>query len=217
MKNISCHSEYVIFDLDDTLISTKKRHFTIYTDFLLLFSFTPLNFQDYLKKRNEGLNNREIISLHSIDLTTSFEDFWTKRIEDWDYLKLDECIVDTTLLAEFKSLTETFFILLSLRSNEQTANQQFRSLPFANLFDEAVFLKHSSRDNPKKRWIQKFKKCDKIILFIGDSETDAEAAINNKISFAGVSTGWKNLNSEPIFENINDALRKITNEYQAKT
>lgn len=217
MKNISCNIDYIVFDLDDTLINTKNRHYQIYSDFLYLHSITPLQFQDYLNMRADGISNRGIIALHARNLVSPFEDFWKTSIENSNYLALDTCTVESLLLAELKKITATSFILLSLRSNKQTAKNQFKSFPFSALFDMVVFLKHATNTNPKANWLKKFNNSKNIRFFIGDTNSDAEASLQNNILFLGVETGWKRPFAEFIFTDINSLLNNLCYEYKAKT
>lgn len=214
IPNSSCLPDLIIFDLDDTLIDTRQRHYQVYQDFLAKHSTAPLSFPAYVSKRAGGLKNKDIIALHDAGLVTGFEEFWRGAIESPEYLSFDREIVEAELLGELKGRTSARFVILSLRSNEQTARRQFGSLPFAFLFDEAIFTGHRPGENPKTEAINNLKTNFDILFFAGDSDPDAEAAASCGIPFFGVATGWKKPEAEPVFPNINALLKNQIREFQ---
>ncbi|MEO8568804.1 MAG: HAD hydrolase-like protein, partial [Ginsengibacter sp.] len=115
----------VIFDLDDTLIDTQKRHFNIVKDFLKEVG-KSLDFEEYLniRKKNNWPNSGIIKKVCPLKVD-DFSSFWRLNIENMKYLKHDIEIVDTALLNELKTKRPCDFILLSLRSNPASAEEQF--------------------------------------------------------------------------------------------
>lgn len=216
MQSTSCLKKCVLFDLDDTLINTKRRHYHIYCDFLKRSNLTPISYRKYLQKRREGLTNKEVIALSAKNLTSSFGTFWNQSIESPKYLVYDNIIVNTELLNTLKSETQARFVLLSLRSNEETAEDQFTSFPFADLFEDIIFLKHSSSQNPKIKVINQLKEKFQVLFFTGDTESDFQAALTNDITFYGLKTGWVVLENIVPYFSINHLIKEYLHEFRKR-
>lgn len=210
MKNLSCDKKVFLFDLDDTLINTKLRHYTIISDFLIKHEIEPYDFEHYISLRNKGMSNKSVVCAKNKLLGNAFDVFWKNAIEDGKYLELDECIVNIELLEKAKKKFSANFIVLSLRSNYKSARLQFESLPFAKLFNQVIFLPHDCVVNPKKKWIKGFIENHSVLFFVGDSWSDYEAAIFNGVKFYWVSTGWHSKYGGSIaFDNINTFLQNL--------
>lgn len=196
----------IIFDLDDTLIDTKKRHFEIVVEFLKARG-KVLGFNEYqnLRKKNNWSNKQLIDNLYS--LGDEFSIFWRLNIENAEYLKYDVEIVNTQLLSKIKAKDSYDFILLSLRSNFKTAEDQFKRFCFSSLIDKYYFLKHSDL-NPKIEELKRLHEIYPQLFFIGDSNMDCDAAKKAGVDFVGVQTGIYDITCQPIFDNINDFLIK---------
>jgi phosphoglycolate phosphatase-like HAD superfamily hydrolase len=203
-----------LFDLDDTLINTRQRHYSVYQDFLKCKGVPPLTFEKYAQLRKNGHNNKAVIATHSKDLLAPFEEFWKTSIESQQYLALDTLLVDISLLKKLKEVSQASFILLSLRSNPKTAEDQFDGLPFASFFEERLFLQHSKNYNPKIYAIRILMEQNEIEFFIGDTASDQEASEYNHITFFGTRTGWIPPSTSLIFDNINFFLKEKINEYR---
>src|SRR4051812_29766720 len=109
----------LVFDLDDTLIDTRRRHFQVVHDFLTLKEITPFSFDEYLEKRKRGtLSNIDLIRLcyPGKTLDKHFKDFWKENIESSYYLNFDTTIVDFDLLKQVSTANDIY--ILSLRSNK---------------------------------------------------------------------------------------------------
>src|SRR6188768_3299153 len=96
------NTNVIVFDLDDTLIDTKKRHYNIVKDFLFSYG-KSLNFEHYLEiRKSTKLSNKQIIQqYYSLD-ENEFSAFWKLNIENPDYFKYDVELVDCILLKKFK-------------------------------------------------------------------------------------------------------------------
>jgi phosphoglycolate phosphatase-like HAD superfamily hydrolase len=202
----------ILFDLDDTLIDTKKRHYTVVSDFINNYG-KSLVFEDYLKIRKEKnwTNGQVIKNLFSLN-ESDFYLFWKSNIENPAYLQYDVEIVNSDLLSEFKAKYLIKFILISLRSNSKSAIEQFRKFQFSSLFDESYFLRHADL-NPKIEKVNYCKQFYRHLTFISDSQDDCRAAQVNGIEFIGVQSGINQLKCEKQFIDINSYLLNQRNEY----
>ena len=197
----------IIFDLDDTLIDTRKRHFNIVVDFLNTHG-KLLNFEEYLdvRKSNHQTNKEFIKNVCALN-ENEFSLFWQLNIENPEYLKYDFEIVDSKLLKELKVNGSYDFILLSLRSNFQSAEDQFEKFSFSFLFDKHYFFKHASL-NPKIEKLKSFKESYPNLTFVSDNREDCNAAAEAGVEFVGVQTGMYDMICKNRFDDINSFLLK---------
>ena len=204
----------VIFDLDDTLINTRKRHYHVVKLFFnSKFNDEFFDFETYSNFRISGKSNYEIISSVFNVNYLEFKKFWLLNIEESSSLFFDKNIVLLKLLKEIKKKFEFDFYVVSLRSNKVNALNQVRRMNFYNEFKEFIFLSHSDL-NPKVQILKELNKKREIEFFIGDSYTDYEAAKQNEIKFIHVQTGWERKHDVYVesFKDINCALKNIFNE-----
>jgi phosphoglycolate phosphatase-like HAD superfamily hydrolase len=199
------NTKAIVFDLDDTLIDTKERHFNVVKDFISAYGKT-LNFEEYLNMRkfNNWSNSEIIKQIYNLN-ENDFSSFWKINIERREYLNYDVEIVNNDLLMKLKSKGDYDFILLSLRSDFDTAEEQFKNFSFCFLFDKYFFLKHNDI-NPKIEKLKYYKNLYKHIIFISDSQADYNAATNAGIEFIGVQSGIYHLFCNENFDNINSFL-----------
>jgi phosphoglycolate phosphatase-like HAD superfamily hydrolase len=198
----------VLFDLDDTLIDTRKRHFEIVKDFVGRYS-KELNFDDYImmRKTNNWSNSQVIQQKFGLN-KDEFTLFWKRNIECRQYLEHDNEIVSYTLLENLKATGLYDFILLSLRSNPQSAEQQFQKFAFSKLFNEYAFLQHADV-NPKILKLKYYKSLYRHLVFISDSQDDCHAATLSGVDFVGVQSGIYHLSCHTNFDDVNSFLKTL--------
>ncbi len=203
-------SKMIIFDLDDTLIDTKKRHFNIISDFLQHFFAEKklISFSEYLILRKKNcFSNFDVINFLRNEKIEKkfFENYFLQRIEQENDLKTDSEIVNFDFLKNLKQKNIKLMVL-SLRSNIENAIKQVKNFQFSTFIDDFIFLKHS--DNPKTKVLSEIKGKNEILFYAGDSVIDYEAAIQNNISFFGVKTGFYEYDFS-IYSDINEVLLKF--------
>jgi len=203
----------LIFDLDDTLIDTRRRHYHIVTDFLKLNGITnSLSFNEYvnIRRENSFTNLQLLMHFYSAErIEDRFKLFWKENIENPKYLSLDELIVDLDLLKNIS--IENDLYILSLRSNHFNALNQVKSFPFYKLFKKILFLDYQNERNPKTNELLILRQLYHQIRFIGDSESDKEAAINSSVNFVLVLTGIYKITNTTFFFDVNNFLKTNLN------
>ncbi len=203
----------ILFDLDDTLIDTRNRHFHLVNDFLNMHE-KEMTIEDYLNiRKKKGWSNLQIVEiLYSLN-ASEFSTFWKRNIESLEYFKYDVEIVNTKLLYEVKTKQAINFILLSLRSSIKLAEEQFKQYSFQGLFEQYHFLHHADI-NPKIEKLKMYKKLYQQIIFVSDSQEDCKAAELANVAFVGVQSGIYNVCCENLFEDVNSFLtKKNENDY----
>lgn len=205
-------SKALVFDLDDTLIDTKLRHYQVLKTYILSkeLQFT-LTLSDYCsRRRSMELSNLDLLKLvtSNSSFDVEFKNFWEQNIESAEFLKFDTPIVNEDLLLDCSLLYDIY--ILSLRNNSMNANIQLKTLPFASLIKNAFFIKHNS-DNPKINELIRLKYNYDEIVFIGDTKTDKEAAMIANVDFVLVQSGIYKVENILSYTNVNSFLKSIIN------
>lgn len=199
----------LLFDLDDTLILTHRRHYKVVADFFALNNQDFISMEDYIKvRRDKNLSNSSLVKELNSSLLLSFKDYWYNNIESSAYLKFDTSIVQADLLLQLQAQGYMLGIV-SLRSNKKMATEQLKNFSWFSSFTEVYFAEHSSSNNPKVEIIQNLSKQYNVIALTGDAEADKEAALSNKIEFYGVNTGLYKTGSTDANSDVNDIIKSI--------
>lgn len=169
----------VIFDLDETLLDTSERHYMIYSEITKEFDLIKLSKSSYWSKRKKGNSNLDVLvsqGLESINIPNVLK-YWIKSIEIQDHLDLDTPFD----YAEYylNKLNEKYSLwLVTLRTNTKGLYQQIDSLKWDTFFDRIIPVKHTSNNSAGKANEVKvnLKQEDEVLIWIGDSLIDREAA-----------------------------------------
>uniref|UniRef100_UPI00404B9230 HAD family hydrolase n=2 Tax=Flavobacterium sp. TaxID=239 RepID=UPI00404B9230 len=200
----------ILFDLDDTLIDTRLRHYEVVRSFLANSAVCNiLDFAAYCTLRQKAVKNEDIVNKYLSSSLNYFHQYWHYHIESPEFLLFDEVIVDEKELLMLKQRGDYSFILISLRSNTRSAVDQFNSFAFSNVFDEFFFLPHNKANNPKTNIITGLKNKYLIHSFIGDAPSDFDSAQKSGINFIGVETGWYSSRSNTIYPSINEIISNL--------
>lgn len=202
----------IIFDLDDTLISTSLRQYNVITDFLKSLNIDfDVSYETYNQNRYDNrITNTEFFqSIVSEPKTLiAFRKYYLSNIESLEYLNFDELIVDLKLLEQLKKKYGNL-MLLSLRSNYNNSLKQLENLHLVDFFNEIHFLPHADI-NPKIEKLRTIVTLGNQCVFIGDSEVDFTAAKMNKVDFIKVDTGlMKEVNLPEGKGNVNCAIESM--------
>lgn len=203
----------IFFDLDETLINTSYRQYSVIKDFLNSKQLSPSTYEEYLDvRKNKEMSNGKYFKLFtpSEELYSAFKNFYLDKIESEFYLNFDQLIVDRSNLQSLVDRGYSMY-LLSLRSNEVASRDQLKKLEIFNYFKSVYFTSHSLI-NPKIQFLKDWRENhEKIDLFIGDSYIDFEASTMNDVKFLKVKTGiyhYENIKSES-FLNVNKLIKYI--------
>jgi len=207
----------IVFDLDNTLVDTKFRHYTLFCRFLLLHKKAIPSYSTYLTARIKGgVSNKDLIDKYFFDIKANFEEFWLKNIENMHLLDLDTEIVGYDYLYNLKSKYFCDFFLASFRSNHTNAISQFSRFHFSNLFDSIYFLNHKIHTS-KSFLLSNLKQNSDILYFISDTVQDKKAAVSVNTPFIGVETGFYSFEDKNKFIDINHLIIHLLNERKAKS
>lgn len=174
-----------VFDLDGTLINSKKRHWYLMKKILISQNFmVDITFSDgYLKYKQDGFSGESyLINKMNIDLTLAKEiqSEWVQHIEDEALLQTD-CLYDDALITLNKIKGD--ILLCTIRSNKKGLLRELKCLGL-----DMYPLKVISIAEKKSEIIKKIN--DECIM-IGDTEIDYQAAIEAGCSYYILNRGFR--------------------------
>ena len=182
----------IIFDLDGTLICSKKR---LYELFCNLIQSRDLSFSDYWNLKYIGNTNQDILR-ERFDYTkaeiSNFVNGWMKKIESDYYLEMDTLIDGTIEFLERIIQNNSLYICTARQSTCQVA-KQLESLSISKYF-ENIFV--TEQKNSKAELLKnsglKFTKHDWII---GDTGHDIITGKEIGINTCAVLSGFMSLDA----------------------
>ncbi|MWC19335.1 HAD hydrolase-like protein [Acinetobacter johnsonii] len=182
----------IIFDLDGTLICSKKR---LYELFCNLIQSRDLSFSDYWNLKYIGNSNQDILR-ERFDYTkaeiSNFVNGWMKKIESDYYLEMDTLIDGTIEFLERIIQNNSLYICTARQSTCQVA-KQLESLSISKYF-ENIFV--TEQKNSKAELLKnsglKFTKHDWII---GDTGHDIITGKEIGINTCAVLSGFMSLDA----------------------
>ena len=182
----------IIFDLDGTLICSKKR---LYELFCNLIQSRDLSFSDYWNLKYIGNSNQDILR-ERFDYTkaeiSNFVNGWMKKIESDYYLEMDTLIDGTIEFLERIIQNNSLYFCTARQSTCQVA-KQLESLSISKYF-ENIFV--TEQKNSKAELLKnsglKFTKHDWII---GDTGHDIITGKEIGINTCAVLSGFMSLDA----------------------
>ena len=182
----------IIFDLDGTLICSKKR---LYELFCNLIQSRDLSFSDYWNLKYIGNSNQDILR-ERFDYTkaeiSNFVNGWMKKIESDYYLEMDTLIDGTIEFLERIIQNNSLYICTARQSTGQV-EKQLESLSISKYF-ENIFV--TEQKNSKAELLKnsglKFTKHDWII---GDTGHDIITGKEIGINTCAVLSGFMSLDA----------------------
>lgn len=202
-------SNAIVFDLDDTLINTHSRHYfvTKYIIERLNYSFES-SFDVYkdFRREHQASALNFFINTYQPDSQEieQFRKLWIKNIESLKFLAKDEAIYQENFFDSLAKEHNAKLIILSLRSHHENAQKQMDHFGINKYFEKIIFVQHAKDKNPKVEVLQEIKQEYNILMFVGDSATDMQAAQEANVKFIGVNTGLYKLEYEEMKESIHE-------------
>lgn len=188
----------LVFDLDGTLICSKKRLYELFCD---LSERRDLTFSEYWQLKFIGKSNQNILNENFGCTNSVIEKFvsdWMRLIESDRYLEMDTLIDGVVTFLEKVSQEHSLYICTARQSVSQV-NKQLEILSILHFFDD-VFVteqKYTKAELLKKSSI-KFNKEDWMIGDTGhDIITGKEITIKTCAVVSGFMSEEKLLNYAP--------------------
>lgn len=170
----------VAFDLDGTLLDSRKRHQVVMDDVLRQFDIS-LDTGDLVEFKRQGKNNVDYLISKGIDekLAKEIQKKWIEDIEKSEYLKNDILYPDTLETLDMYAQTNDL-ILITARTNIIGVHDQLEYLGLKKYFKEIFVVQTGASAIEEKATILKEKNA---ILMVGDTSSDAQAAHLAGVSF----------------------------------
>ena len=179
----------IIFDLDGTLICSKKR---LYELFCNLLDSRKLNFKYYWDLKLNGYRNQDILKSkfgYSEDQIKIFVNNWMKNIEADHYLEMDTAFAGLHGFLEKISINNQIYICTARQSVQQTMNQ-LKDLDILDFFDD-VFITEQ-RVTKTKLLLNSNLVFSESDWFIGDTGHDITTGKQLGIQTCAVLSGFMN-------------------------
>lgn len=176
------------FDLDGTLLDSRKRHEILMQDILQSRGIS-IDASDLIKFKSGGANN--IAWLQSKGIPTeeisSVNQEWIEKIESDNYLNLDKLYPDT--IDKLKRLSKNNSLyLVTARCNEEGVIKQLQDLGIKQYFED-ICVVPSGKNSSKLK--SDYLIDNGIEIFVGDTEVDMEAAKNAGCNFYACYDGFR--------------------------
>ena len=187
----------LIFDLDGTLINSKKRHSILMEKLLKKHKINiPYNFEkEYLNFKDCGNSNKNYLSSIlnlPLELVNEICAEWINEIESDELIEYDVLYDETIFILE-KLKNDNVIIYLSSRARKNTLINSLRKLKIYDYASEIYVTNPKDGYEGKSQILEKIKKStdDKIVM-IGDTEVDYMAARNQNIQSYILNRGFRN-------------------------
>lgn len=177
----------VAFDLDGTLLDSRKRHKIVLDDILKKYNI-ELDTSDLIEFKRNGKNNVNFLISKGLNEAKAKEiqQKWIENIENEEYLKLDILYSDTFEVLEQYS-KDNDLILVTARNNKDGLQKQVRDLGIEKYFSTIkVVVPGKNVAHEKAQVLRDYS----AILFIGDTLSDAQAARLTGIDFKFHENGF---------------------------
>lgn len=161
------------FDLDGTLIDSRKRHEIVMQDILNERNIL-ISADDLIKYKVDGHNNLEWLKQKGLDenLARDINNEWISKIESSYYLKYDYLYNNVTELLERLSKENSLY-LITARNNKSNLIQQLENIGIMHYFEDICVVPSCKESAGLKA--EYLKQYD-ISTYWGDTEVDKKAA-----------------------------------------
>ena len=180
-------SKNVAFDLDGTLLDSRKRHKVVLDDILKSYNIS-IDTSDLIEFKRNKKNNIEYLTYKGLDYLTakSIQEEWISNIENDKYLRLDILYPYTIdLINKHKGAN---LILITARNKKESVLKQLDSLNLSKFFKDIFVVPTSGNVAVKKAEILIKQNID---LIYGDTEVDYKAAKIANIEFIFCKNGFR--------------------------
>lgn len=185
--------DYVLWDLDGTLLDDTKRHYACYLDIVTKYGGTPVSEERYWELKRNKI--KRTILLEETAFKGTYEQYldeFIARIEQTGYLQKEFLRPGASeLLGELHAIAGKI-VLVTMRNHPDNVETQLQWLGIRTLFDEVLTGK--SLQGQKKLDVVRNAIPgigDKHVLVIGDTEDDERLAEGVGADFVAMVNGLR--------------------------
>jgi phosphoglycolate phosphatase-like HAD superfamily hydrolase len=207
------HKKNIVFDLDGTLLDSRRRHISVLTDCVNEIHGTKYgdcDFDDFVKYKAEGYNGLSYLASKKIPNESEIFSLWKKKIEYWEYLQTDVLYPDIRECLDVLRKNRNLF-LITARANNTNAERQLSSLGI-----DKFFIKISIVSNSGDTGYSKYEALNSLSAdcVIGDTEADLDLAKHAKCMFFPLNNGFRSAKFwkqyvERSYGNIHEILSQL--------
>jgi len=209
MSTSSTRSSPLAFDLDGTLISTKSRQVAVLESLLPSEGVEGLDLDRVWELKREGLTTRSALEALGVDPTVSqrLGRRWVASIESPRWLLLDRLIPGVTETLDALAAAGHRPVILTARRHRRQVRGQVAAFGLTKWCAEVRVVSPISAAEEKAIHLRALG-CRN---FVGDTESDGNAAGLAGVGFAAVSTGQRSrrflgARHFEVFESLKEAL-----------
>lgn len=173
---------WLALDLDGTLIDAKLRQVEL-ARFHLARSGMELDGELFWAKKREGATTRAALEAMGIWCAAEVAAGWGRDIESREWLARDVWLPGVWSLLERLRERGVRVRVVTARQDELAVREQVAVLGLTALVNEVAVV------DPRRAAVEKAVHLEGVALFVGDSESDAEAAALAGVPFVAVATG----------------------------
>lgn len=173
---------WVALDLDGTLIDAKVRQVELARFHLGAFG-VELDGEVLWAKKREGATTRAALEAMGYPCAAEVAAGWARDIESREWLVRDAWLDGVPEVLGALRERGLKLKVVTARQDEAALREQVEALGVSALVDEVVVV------DPRRTAIEKAAHLEGVALFVGDSESDAEAARLAGVPFVAVATG----------------------------
>ncbi len=178
----------VAFDLDGTLVTAGPRQAWLLRAAARVHG-VDLDVDAAWEAKREGASNLACLAARGIDAATArrINALWLAQVETPYWLLMDTLLPGVAATLEDLARRETRCVLVTARANPFLMRQQTARLGLACHFAEIHCVAPARARQEKAAVLRRIG----AAYFIGDAESDADAARDAGVPFAGVTTGQR--------------------------
>lgn len=174
-------------DLDGTLISCEQRHCALMRQLCrddgLAEDFIPR----YWAAKREGASNLTALKALGHPAPEARAAAWNRSIEHWPWLGFDRLLPGVPNALAALARDEFRVVVLTARGQPAFLHQQLDRLGLAQHLDALIVVPPSNAAAAKAQALREFK----ALAFVGDTESDAEAASLAGTPFVALHCGMR--------------------------
>ena len=185
--------DYVIWDLDGTLLDDRKRHYACYLDIVEKYGGTPVSEERYWELKRNKIKRTVLLEETAFEGTyQQYLDEWIERIEQIGYLRREKLRPGAEELLKKLHTAAEKVVLVTMRNHTERVEQQLQWLGIAGYFD-AIFIGKSLQGQKKTDVVSTAIPdiAEKHVLVIGDTEDDEQVAKSLGADFVAMITGLR--------------------------